>query len=51
MSSCTYLDPVQITDIPESVDGWGYLATGDRWLHLRSCLDCGNFGAELTAGA
>jgi hypothetical protein len=33
--SCTHLDHVQITQLPESVDGCEEcLVTGDAWLHL-----------------
>ena len=45
MASCTHLDHVQVTRLPESVAGCeGCLATGDRWLHLRICLTCGTVG-------
>jgi uncharacterized UBP type Zn finger protein len=45
MASCTHLDRVRITQLPESVEGCeDCLATGDRWLHLRICLECGKVG-------
>jgi uncharacterized UBP type Zn finger protein len=45
MSSCTHLDSVRITRLPESVDGCEEcLATGGLWLHLRICLECGKVG-------
>ena len=45
MPTCTHLDHVQITQLPESVDGCEEcLATGDPWLHLRICLECGKVG-------
>jgi uncharacterized UBP type Zn finger protein len=45
MVSCTHLDRVQIMELPESVDGCeDCLATGDKWLHLRICLECGHVG-------
>ena len=45
MASCTHLDHVLITELPESVDGCeDCLATGDLWLHLRICLECGHVG-------
>jgi len=42
---CTHLDSVKITQLPESVEGCEEcLATGDVWLHLRICLQCGHVG-------
>jgi uncharacterized UBP type Zn finger protein len=43
--TCTHLDHVQITDLPESVDGCREcLEMGDAWVHLRICLECGQVG-------
>jgi hypothetical protein len=45
MPSCTHLDKVLITRLPEAVDGCeDCLATGGQWLHLRICLACGHVG-------
>jgi uncharacterized UBP type Zn finger protein len=45
MPSCTHLDSVRITQLPESVEGCEEcLATGGLWLHLRICLECGKVG-------
>ncbi len=45
MATCTHLDHVKITQLPEAVDGCeDCLATGDQWLHLRICLECGKVG-------
>lgn len=45
MATCTHLDQVEITELPESVDGCeDCLATGDKWFHLRICLSCGHVG-------
>jgi uncharacterized UBP type Zn finger protein len=45
MPACTHLDQVTITELPESVDGCEEcLATGEPWLHLRICLECGHVG-------
>ncbi len=45
MASCTHLEHVRITRLPESVPGCAEcLATGDPWLHLRICLTCGKVG-------
>jgi len=45
MPECTHGDHVRITQLPESVPGCeDCLRTGDRWLHLRICLECGHVG-------
>src|SRR6266511_5755900 len=45
MTSCTHLEQVQVTQLPESVEGCEEcLAAGDPWLHLRICLECGKVG-------
>jgi hypothetical protein len=42
---CTHLDTVQVTQLPDSVDGCEEcLASGDGWVHLRICLQCGHIG-------
>ncbi|MBV9048887.1 MAG: UBP-type zinc finger domain-containing protein [Solirubrobacterales bacterium] len=45
MAQCTHLDQIQVTRLPEAVDGCEEcLAVGDPWLHLRICLECGHVG-------
>ena len=45
MASCTHLDHVLVTELPDAVDGCEEcLAAGDPWLHLRICLECGKVG-------
>jgi uncharacterized UBP type Zn finger protein len=45
MPACTHLEQVKVTRLPESVEGCEEcLATGDPWLHLRICLECGKVG-------
>ncbi len=45
MATCTHLDQVVIRQLPETVDGCeDCLLTGDPWLHLRICLECGHVG-------
>ncbi len=45
MTTCTHLDHVRITELPESAQGCEEcLKTGDPWLHLRICLECGHVG-------
>jgi uncharacterized UBP type Zn finger protein len=45
MPACTHLDQIQITELPESVDGCeDCLRMGGVWLHLRICLECGHVG-------
>ena len=45
MSRCTHLDTVTVTQLPDAVDGCvDCLETGDPWMHLRICLECGHVG-------
>ena len=45
MPTCTHLDHVLITELPEEVAGCEEcLASGGRWVHLRICLECGHVG-------
>ena len=45
MATCSHLDQVTITELPAEVAGCeDCLATGDPWLHLRICLECGKVG-------
>ena len=44
-TSCSHLDSIEITELPEEVAGCeDCLATGGVWLHLRICLTCGHVG-------
>ena len=45
MATCTHLDHVHVTELPEAVDGCEEcLASGGKWVHLRICLECGHVG-------
>jgi uncharacterized UBP type Zn finger protein len=45
MSTCTHIDTIQVTQLPEAVDGCeDCLAAGTPWMHLRICLGCGHVG-------
>jgi uncharacterized UBP type Zn finger protein len=45
MTACTHLAHVQITLLPEAVEGCeDCLKSGGQWLHLRICLECGKVG-------
>ena len=45
MSVCSHLDQIRVTELPDSVEGCvDCLATGDAWVHLRICLQCGHVG-------
>jgi uncharacterized UBP type Zn finger protein len=45
MTSCSHLDMIEVTQLPESVDGCeDCLKVGGVWLHLRICLTCGRVG-------
>ncbi len=44
-TECTHLDTIEITDLPEEVEGCEEcLAAGGQWCHLRICLACGHIG-------
>ncbi|MFZ2051369.1 MAG: UBP-type zinc finger domain-containing protein [Solirubrobacteraceae bacterium] len=44
-AECSHLDQIKVTELPEAVDGCvSCLATGEPWLHLRICLECGFVG-------
>lgn len=43
--SCTHLDHVLVTELPEGIAGCvECLALGTPWCHLRICLECGHVG-------
>jgi uncharacterized UBP type Zn finger protein len=45
MATCTHLDTIHVTELPESVDGCEEcLKMGSGWVHLRICLECGHVG-------
>ena len=45
MTHCTHLDSIEITELPESIEGCEEcLETGDKWCHLRICLTCSHVG-------
>jgi uncharacterized UBP type Zn finger protein len=45
MATCTHLDQIKVLQLPDSVPGCeDCLRTGDAWLHLRICLECGHVG-------
>ena len=45
MPTCTHLDTVTVTELPEEVPGCeDCLKAGGVWLHLRICLACGHVG-------
>lgn len=45
MTRCTHLDTIEVTQLPDSVEGCqACLAEGGVWLHLRICLECGKVG-------
>jgi uncharacterized UBP type Zn finger protein len=45
MPACAHIDTIEITELPESVDGCEEcLETGGQWCHLRICLGCGHVG-------
>ena len=49
MTTCTHLDTITVTELPDSVPGCEEcLKTDDVWLHLRICLECGHVGCATT---
>ena len=45
MATCTHLDTITVTELPESVAGCeDCLRMGGEWVHLRICLACGHVG-------
>ena len=45
MATCTHLDTITVTELPEEVAGCeDCLREGGKWLHLRICLNCGHVG-------
>jgi uncharacterized UBP type Zn finger protein len=45
MPTCTHLESITITQLPDSVEGCeDCLREGGVWLHLRICLTCGHIG-------
>ena len=42
MAVCSHLDQIQITDLPDAIDGCEEcLKIGGEWVHLRECMVCG----------
>jgi uncharacterized UBP type Zn finger protein len=42
---CDHRQDIKLHQLPEAVEGCEEcLASGDGWLHLRICLDCGQVG-------
>jgi uncharacterized UBP type Zn finger protein len=45
MLLCSHSAHIKILQLPEAVDGCeDCLVTGEPWLHLRICLECGHVG-------
>jgi len=45
MAACTHLDSIELTELPQAVEGCDEcLAGGGKWCHLRICLGCGHVG-------
>ena len=44
-AECSHLDTIAVPELPEPLEGCEEcLMTGDRWVHLRMCLECGKVG-------
>jgi uncharacterized UBP type Zn finger protein len=45
MATCSHLDQVRITTLPEPIAGCeDCLSIGSTWVHLRMCMTCGKVG-------
>lgn len=45
MVTCKHLDAAQANPKPSTTEGCeDCLRTGDSWVHLRLCMDCGHVG-------
>lgn len=45
MPRCEHFDGSEITNLPTTVEGCEQcLASGDSWVHLRMCMNCGHIG-------
>jgi uncharacterized UBP type Zn finger protein len=45
VNGCSHLDQIRVFELPEPIAGCAEcLKTGDRWVHLRMCLSCGEIG-------
>ena len=53
MNLCSHMDHIKLVRLPESVDGCEEcIASGQSWVHLRICLECGHVGcSEDSPGA
>jgi uncharacterized UBP type Zn finger protein len=39
---CTHLETIEVSELPDHIAGCEEcLKTGDRWVHLRMCMQCG----------
>ena len=44
-ASCSHLDSIQVTELPDSIAGCEEcLGIGGWWVHLRMCQSCGHTG-------
>ena len=42
---CAHLDSIEVTELPAAIAGCEEcLETGDGWVHLRMCMQCGKIG-------
>ncbi len=45
MPKCRHYSAARLLDVPDGVAGCeACLASGDTWVHLRMCLECGHVG-------
>ena len=42
--TCTHLDSIAVTELPEVLECEECVKIGSGWVHLRMCLSCGKVG-------
>jgi uncharacterized UBP type Zn finger protein len=42
--TCSHLDTIAVTDLPQTLECEECVKIGARWVHLRMCLSCGKVG-------
>jgi uncharacterized UBP type Zn finger protein len=43
-ASCSHLDSITVTDLPEKLECEECVKIGSSWVHLRMCVSCGKVG-------
>jgi uncharacterized UBP type Zn finger protein len=43
-ATCSHLDSMTVTDLPETLECEECVKIGSTWMHLRMCVSCGKIG-------